>query len=235
MAALLRGVGALDVRELRIQRMLLRHFGVTRESADRMLAERPSRVHEGLQYLLYVRDIDHTRVKRSWSAYLLKLVDGDANFAGDVRYQQWLVRRRRDVANLPGSGVGGVVGAAESVIARPCVAGDIAPVPPLPRVPLIDAARTEAVSADAAELWKAVRVRAAARYPSTHAAFVEDLAAFDLVEGTLTCVTATPFTLQMLERVGLLPIERELQEKTGDRVSKLRVEIFDPARHTVHS
>ncbi len=67
MAALLRGVGALDVRELRIQRMLLRHFGVTREHADRMLTERPSRVYEALQYLLYVQDIDHARVKRSWS------------------------------------------------------------------------------------------------------------------------------------------------------------------------
>ena len=84
MAALLRGVGALNARELRVQRMLLRHFGVTRENTDRMFAERPSRVHEALQYLLYVRDIDQHAGKRSWSAYLLKLVDGDANFSGDV-------------------------------------------------------------------------------------------------------------------------------------------------------
>jgi hypothetical protein len=224
--------------------MLLRHFGVTRENADRMFAERPSRVHEALQYLLYVRDIDHTRVKRSWSAYLLKLVDGEANFSGDVRYQQWLARRRRGLVNWPGSSsigsgefrqaAGEHHGIVESTVARSRVLGDITLVPPLPRVPLIDAARTAAVSADAAELWDAVRPKAAAHYPSTHAAYVEDLAAFDLVDDTLTCVTATAFTLQMLERAGLLPIERELRGKTDNRVSKMRVEIFDPARHTVH-
>lgn len=242
MAALLRGVGALDVRELRIQRMLLRHFGVTRENADRMLAERSSRVYEALQYLLYVRDIDHTRVKRSWSAYLLKLVDGDANFSGDVRYQQWLARRRRGMVTSPGGGSSSVSqgdeehrGTADSAVSRPRVLGDIALVPPLPRVPLIDAARTMAVSSHAAELWSVVRPRAAARYPSTHAVYVEDLAAYDLVDDTLTCVTATAFTLQMLERAGLLPIERELQGETDNRVSRIQVEIFDPARHTMHS
>jgi Replication initiator protein A len=238
LAALLRGVGALDVRELRIQRMLLRHFGVTRENTDRILAERPSRVQEALQYLLYVRDIDHARVKRSWSAYLLKLVDGDANFSGDVRYQQWLARRRRGAVNWPGnSSLSGVQdadehqGMAESEIIRPRVLGDIALVPPLPRVPLIDAARTAAISADAAELWTAVRLTAAARYPSTHAVYVEDLAAFDLVDDTLTCVTATAFTLQMLERAGLLGIESELRSKTDNRISKVRLEVFDPTRH----
>ena len=241
MAALLRGVGALNVRELRIQRMLLRHFGVTRENADRILAERPSRVHEALQYLLYVRDIDHTRVKRSWSAYLLKLVDGDANFSGDVRYQQWLARRRRGVVNWPGNVSSRAVrgddehhSTTESTVARPRVLGDIALVPPLPRIPLIDASRTAAVSTDAAELWSAVRTKAAAQYPSTHAVYVEDLAAFDLVDDTLTCVTATAFTLQMLERAGFVAIEKELQGKTDNRVSRLRVEIFDPARHTTH-
>jgi hypothetical protein len=238
MAALLRGVGALDVRELRIQRMLLRHFGVTRENVDRILVERPSRVHEALQYLLYVRDIDHARVKRSWSAYLLKLVDGDANFSGDVRYQQWLARRRRGVVSWPGStssrGVQGADdhhGVAESETIRPRVPGDIALVPPVARVPLINAARTAAISADAAEVWNAVRPTAAARYPSTHAVYVEDLAAFDLVDDTLTCVTATAFTLHMLERAGLLPIESELQTKTENRVSKIRLEVFDPSRH----
>ncbi len=242
MAALLRGVGALDVRELRTQRMLLRHFGVTRENADRMLAERPSRVHEALQYLLYVRDIDHTRVKRSWSAYLLKLVDGDANFLGDVRYQQWLARRRRGVVSWPGSTSSRPVpgddehhSATGSMSTKPRLLGDIALAPPLPRVPLLDASRTAAVSTDAAELWSAVRSRAAAQYPSTHAVYVEDLAAFDLVDDTLTCVTATAFTLQMLERAGFIPIEKELQGKTDNRVSRLRVEIFDPVRHTMHS
>lgn len=242
MAALLRGVGAIDVRELRIQRMLLRHFGVTRENADRMLAERPSRVHEALQYLLYVRDIDHARVKRSWSAYLLKLVDSEANFAGDVRYQQWLARRRRGVVNWPGTtssnmvgGGGDHYGTAESTVARPRVLGDIALVPPLPRVPLIDAARTTAVSTDATELWGVVRLKAAAQYPSTHAVYVEDLAAFDLVNDTLTCVTATAFTLQMLERAGLLGIENELRNRTNNRVSKVRLEIFDPSRHTARA
>jgi hypothetical protein len=222
--------------------MLLRHFGVTREIVDKMLAEKPSRVHEALQYLLYVRDIDHARVKRSWSAYLLKLVDGDANFSGDVRYQQWLARRRRSMVAWPGGGSSGVVpgdeehrGPVDSAVSRPRVLGDIVLVSPLPRVALIDAARTTAISSEAAELWTVVRPRAAAQYPSTHAVYVEDLAAFDLVDDTLTCVTATAFTLQMLERAGLLPIERELQGKTGNRVSKIRVEIFDPARHTVHS
>gem|GEM_PF-2958691 len=231
MAALLRGVGALDARELRIQRMLLRHFGVTRESADRMLAERPSRVYEALQYLLYVRDIDHTRVKRSWSAYLLKLVDGDANFSGDVRYQQWLAHQRRGVT---GSGyrVHENQQTAGPIVLRPRNLDDIALAPPAQRVPIIDAARTAAISPDAAELWSVVRPKAAARYPSTHAVYVEDLAAFDLVGDTLTCVTASAFTLQMLERVGLLGIESELRSETADRVSKIQLEVFDPGRHT---
>jgi hypothetical protein len=227
MAALLRGVGALDARELRVQRMLLRHFGVTRENADRMLAERPSRVYEGLQYLLYVRDIDHARVKRSWSAYLIKLVDGEANFAGDVKYQQWLARRRRGIASGPGSGGSSVIRLDHGKIAD-----DVGQVPPLPRVPVIDAARTAAISSEAVDLWHSVRPVAAARYSSAHAAYVEDLAPFNLEDDTLTCVTATAFTLQMLERAGLLPIERELSDKTGSRVSKLRLEVFDPVRHT---
>jgi hypothetical protein len=242
MAALLRGVGALDARELRVQRMLLRHFGVTRESADRMFAERPNRVHEALQYLLYVRDIDHTRVKRSWSAYLLKLVEGDANFSGDVRYQQWLARRRHGVVNWPGNDSARPAKAAdedpgtgEATVIRQHGLGDIAQVPQLPRIPVIDPSRTAAVSSDAAELWSVVRPRAAACYPSTHAVYVEDLAAFNLVDDTLTCVTATAFTLQMLERVGFLPIEKELQGKTDNRVSKIRVEVFDPVRHTTHT
>jgi predicted thioesterase len=62
--------------------------------------------------------------------------------------------------------------------------------------------------------------------------YVEDLAPFDLVDDTLTCVTATAFTLQMLERVGLSLIEKHLRSKTDNRVSKMRVEVFDPARHT---
>jgi hypothetical protein len=227
MAALLRGVGALDARELRVQRMLLRHFGVTRENADRMLAERPSRVYEALQYLLYVRDIDHARVKRSWSAYLIKLVDGEANFAGDVKYQQWLGRRRRGITSGPGSGAGSVIR-----LDHGKMADDVSQVPPLPRVPVMDAARTAAISSKAVDLWHSVRPAAAARYSSAHSAYVEDLAPFDLEDDTLTCVTATAFTLQMLERAGLLPIERELSDKTGSRVSKLRLEIFDPLRHT---
>jgi hypothetical protein len=232
MAALLRGVGALDIRELRIQRMLLRHFGVTREHADRMLTERPSRVYEALQYLLYVRDIDHTRVKRSWSAYLIKLVDGEANFAGDVKYQQWLVRHRRGVSDWRAGDVTPVIRLGDGRPGGESHSPEELGVTPLPRVALIDAARTAPVSAEAVDLWRAVRPAAAARYPSTHAVYVEDLAPFDLVDDTLTCVTATAFTLQMLERAGLLPIEKELQGRTDNRVSKMRVEIFDAARHT---
>jgi len=55
------------------------------------------------------------------------------------------------------------------------------------------------------------------------------------MDDTLTCVTATAFTLQMLERVGLLPIEIELQGRTDNRVSKVRVEVFDPSRHTLRA
>ena len=235
MAALLRGVGALDVRELRIQRMLLRHFGVTREHADRMLTERPSRVYEALQYLLYVRDIDHARVKRSWSAYLLKLVDGEANFAGDVKYQQWLSRHRRGISDVDAGDTTPVIRLGEGRAGTGNPRPERSEVAPLPRIPLIDAARTAAVSTEAVELWRAVRTAAAARYPSTHAVYVEDLAPFDLMDDTLTCVTATAFTLQMLERVGLLPIEIELQGRTDNRVSKVRVEVFDPSRHTLRA
>ena len=249
MAALLRGVGALDARELRVQRMLLRYFGVTREAADRMLAERPSRVHDALQYLLYVRDTDHTRVKRSWSAYLLKLVDGDANLAGDVKYQSWLARQRRqalrgEVVELPrvatiepdGRNAGAVANPAAASSARPAELGrpdwpDWADVAALPRVPRLDAARTVPVTREAAALWSQVRARAAARYGPTQSAYVEDLAAFDLAGGTLTCVTGTEFTLGMLEGAGLAPIESELRAATDGRVSSLRVEVFRPERH----
>jgi hypothetical protein len=240
MAALLRGVGALDARELRVQRMLLRYFGVTREHADRMLAERPSRVHEALQYLLYVRDTDHTRVKRSWSAYLLKLVDGDANVAGDVKYQAWLSRQRRqllrgEVAELP------PLGSPAATPAHPAPATSSSSVGPRPiegldeavRAPAFDAARTVPNSDVAVALWARVRARAAAHYARTHSAYVEDLAAYDLTGHTLTCVTATEFTLRKLEAAGIAAIEQELSVASDGAVSSLSIEVFQPGRHAV--
>ncbi len=231
MAALLRGVGALDARELRVQRMLLRYFGVTREAADRMLAERPNRVHDALQYLLYVRDTDVARVRRSWSAYLLKLVDGDANLAGDVKYQGWLARQRRQVLRrdvvqiLPhGTGETGVAPAAS-------VGDGTADARHGARTPLLDAARTVARSTEARALWDRVRPAAAARYASTHSAYVEDLAAYELQGDTLCCVTATEFTLRKLEAVGTVPVEEELRRATGGAVRTLRLEVFQPERH----
>lgn len=240
-AGLLRGVGALDSRELRVQRMLLRYFGLTRDAADRMLADRPSRVHEALQYLLYVRDTDHTRVKRSWSAYLLKLVDGEVNLAGDVKYQAWLARRRRvsvessDALRFSGPSIGsaGIVASPRTVTSGG-VRSDLALVSSSSRVPLIDAARTVAVNPEATTLWARVRARAAAHYPATHAAYVEDLAAFDMAGDTLICVTASAFTAQMLENAGLTPIESELRRATDDRVSMIRLEVFQPERHVAH-
>jgi hypothetical protein len=250
MAALLRGVGALDLRELRVHRMLLRYFGVTRDATDRMLAERPSRVHDALQYLLYVRDTDRARVKRSWSAYLLKLVDGDANLAGDVRYQAWLARQRRqvqrrDVVELSQSGAGGMSGSAERLAVAPGAAAgfgaarDAGPVAdgaqlvlPALRAPVLDAARTVPVSRDASALWVQVKAAAAARYSPTHRAYVEDLVAFDLGGDTLTCVTSTEFTLRMLESAGLAGIEAELSAASAGAVSQLHVEAFQRGRHT---
>lgn len=249
MAALLRGVGALDARELRVQRMLLRYFGVTREAADRMLAERPSRVHEALQYLLYVRDTDHTRVKRSWSAYLVKLVDGDANLAGDVKYQTWLARQRRQIArreitelprSLPSVEVPTITQSASAATIRPQLVsndGDDAAVSGAPvtmarRVPALDVGRTVPLRAEATALWYRVRGRATARYSPTHAAFVEDLVAFDLSGQTLTCVTGTEFTLRMLTVAGITAIEDELRAVTDGEVSALRLEVYQPERHS---
>jgi hypothetical protein len=240
MAALLRGVGSLDVKELRVHRMLLRYFGVTREVADRMLAERPSRVHDALQYLLYVRDTDHARVKRSWSAYLLKLVDGDANFAGDVRYQTWLGRQRRqaqrrEVVELPTAPTAparlesGSRSPATQIVRAADASQSV--LPPL-RTPVIDAARTIPISSEATALWARVRAPAAAKFSPTHRAFVEDLVAFDLVGDTLISVTATEFTLRMLETAGLTAIETELATASAGGVSRLQVEIFEPNRHT---
>ena len=241
MAGLLRGVGALDSRELRVQRMLLRYFGVTRDAADQMLAERPSRVHDALQYLLYVRDTDHTRVKRSWSAYLLKLVESGMNLAGDVKYQHWLARRRQasiDVSDAPrSSGPAaasvGTITSSQVVTARG-VRGELALVSSASRVPLMDAARTIAINPDATIVWARIRTRAASHYPPTHAAYVEDLAAFDLTDGTLTCVTASAFTLQMLENAGVADIESELRRATDGQVSVIRLEVFQPERHVAH-
>jgi hypothetical protein len=240
MAALLRGVGALDMRELRLQRMLLRYFGVTREQSDRVLAEHPSRVHEALQYLLYLRDTDHTRVKRSWSAYLLKLVDGDANLAGDVRYQAWLARQRRVLSG------GDAVAPTVELVTPPVqsATGHVAGYTPAhaglrlltgvaeaSRVPAIDAARTVPVSREAVLLWSRTRELAAARYPQTHRAYVEDLAAYELTGDTLTCVSATEFTLRKLESAGVAPIEEELSNASSGVVRNLRIEVFEPERH----
>ena len=216
-AALLRGVGALDPRESRVQRMLLRYFGVTRELADRMLGERPNRVYEALQYLLYLRDTDHTRVKRSWAAYLVKLVDGDANFAGDVKFQDWLVRHRRQIA-VPSPAVLPVGAALSAPLAEE-------------RMPAADVSRTAVRSSSATELWNAVRGRAAARYGPTHSAYVEDLVAFDLADSMLTCVAASDFAARKLEAVGLGLIEDELRVATEGQVTTLRVEPFRLERH----
>ncbi len=243
MAALLRGVGALDARELRVQRMLLRYFGVTRDHADRMLANRPSRVHDALQYLLYVRDTDHTRVKRSWAAYLLKLVDGETNLAGDVRYQAWLQRQRQqralsepialgrsgveadgEVARVPGDG-----GQYRSLTVVKAAEGDR--LPESDRVPAIDVARTVPISEDAVAVWSRTRERAVARYPQTHRAYVEDLAPYDLVGDTLTCISASEFTLRKVESVGLEAIQEELSAASDGRVTVLHLEVFQRERH----
>ena len=243
MAALLRGVGALDARELRVQRMLLRYFGVTRDHADRMLAERPSRVHDALQYLLYVRDTDHTRVKRSWAAYLLKLVDGETNLAGDVRYQAWLQRQRQQRASSDpialarssmeaGAGVAHATGDGQQNRSLPITRLERADwLPEVERVPAINAARTVPVSKDAVALWSRARDRAVARYPQTHRAYVEDLAAYDLVGDTLTCITASEFTLRKVESVGLEAIQDELSAASDGQVTVLHLEVFQRERH----
>lgn len=235
-AALLRGVGALDARELRVQRMLLRYFGIRREQADRLLAERPSRVHEALQYLLYVRDTDRARVKRSWSAYLLKLVDGEANLAGDVRYQAWLTAHQRPPGTAhvgsPESKGGSVQRLQPGVSQENDIAPDAAQaVGSVDRIPAIDAARTIPVSSEATQLWSRVRGQAAARYPHTHRAYVEDLAAYDLVGDTLICVSTSEFTLRKLESIGLAAIEEELASATAGRVSRLQLDVFRRERH----
>ena len=235
-AALLRGVGMLDARESRVHRILLRFFGLTREQADRVLAEHPSRVHDVLQYLLYVRETDHLRVKRSWSAYLLKLVDGGVNLAGDVRYQSWLARRRRlepraEVVALPLSDYTPLTLADLSGVERSLAAVPGSTIVEGLRLPVHDASRTVPVSAEAVTVWTLVRGRAAARYPHTHSAYVEDLAPYDLSGGILTCVSATEFTLRKLEAIGLGPICEELTQATHGAVSSVQVEIFSPERH----
>ena len=103
---------------------------------------------------------------------------------------------------------------------------------PALRAPLLDAARTIPVSTDAPVLWARVKAPAAARFSPTHRAFVEDLVAFDLAGDTLTCVTSTEFTLQMLESAGLSGIESELSTATAGTVSRLQIEAFRPGRHT---
>jgi hypothetical protein len=231
---------------LRVQRMLLRYFGVTRDHADRMLAERPSRVHDALQYLLYVRDTDHTRVKRSWAAYLLKLVDGEMNLAGDVRYQAWLQRQRRQRASADpialarsgvetDAGVAHVTGDGQPDRSLPITrVGQADWLPEIERIPAIDAARTVPVSKGAVALWSRARDRAVARYPQTHRAYVEDLAAYDLVGDTLTCISASEFTLRKVESVGLEPIQEELSAASDGQVTVLHLEVFQRERHEGH-
>jgi hypothetical protein len=223
--------------------MLLRYFGVTRDHADRMLAEWPSRVHDALQYLLYVRDTDHTRVKRSWAAYLLKLVDGETNLAGDVRYQAWLQRQRQQRASSDpialarsrkeaDAGVAHAPGDRQQDRSLPITrVGQADWLPEVERVPAIDAARTVPVSKEAVALWSRVRDRAVARYPQTHRAYVEDLAPYDLMGDTLTCISASEFTLRKVESVGLEAIQEELSAASDGQVTVLHLEVFQRERH----
>ena len=87
------------------------------------------------------------------------------------------------------------------------------------------------VSTEAVLLWGRVRERAAARYPQTHCAYVEDLAPYELAADTLTCVSATEFTLRKLESAGMSSIEEELTGALSGVVRRLRIEVFDPERH----
>jgi len=212
-AALLRGVGALDPRESRLQRLLLRYFGVTRTAADRMLGERPNRVYEALQYLLYIRETDHTRVKRSWAAYLAKLVDEDVNFSGDVKFQEWLRRRRREIQPSPET---------RTALSEPVA---------IERLRAAESRHVLPRTASATELWGKVRERAARRYEPTHSAYVEDLIAYDLSDETLTCVVGSEFALRKLKAAGLGGIEDELQAATDGQVTQVRLEHFRPDRH----
>jgi len=99
----------------------------------------------------------------------------------------------------------------------------------------LDARRATPINSEAVDLWTDVRERAIARYPVTHAAYVEDLAAFDVSGDELTCISSTPFTLRKLESFGLGPLEQELRTASEGRVTRIRLEAFDPVRHEVKS
>jgi hypothetical protein len=180
-----------------------------------MLGERPNRVYEALQYLLYIRETDHTRVKRSWAAYLAKLVDDDVNLSGDVKFQEWLARRRREVE--PGPRL-------RAALSEPVA---------VERMPAVDSSHVSPRTVSATELWDSIRERVATKYELTHSAYVEDLVAYDLSGDTLTCVAGSEFALRKLRAAGLDAIEAELEAATDGRVTRLRLEPYHPERHAV--
>jgi hypothetical protein len=98
LASLLRGVGAADLHETRVQLAFLRAFGVDASVARTLVEGDAAAVHEALLYALFLRETAPHEVQRSWSRMLVDRVEQKRSNAGVVGFESWLRKRRASLA-----------------------------------------------------------------------------------------------------------------------------------------
>ncbi|CAN5787404.1 hypothetical protein BH23GEM5_BH23GEM5_24070 [soil metagenome] len=90
-ASALRGVGLLDLHEVRLQLLLLNRFGVSSRVARQLVREQAHQVYWVLAYMVYREEIDEPADNPG--GFIRRLVQDGYNPRGDDGFQRWYERR----------------------------------------------------------------------------------------------------------------------------------------------
>ncbi len=165
-AGWLRGVGAPDLTEHRVLRLLLGSLDVAPRTAERLVAESAGQVRQMLAYVFYQRE--RGQAVRSPGRYVIDGVAGGWTYDGHEDFQRWLRAREADARLAPRLGRGDA-GAEPAVAARPDAAAKAAAVgangttgPDPAAAPDVPALALPPVDADVRGWWEVAAAEAAA-------------------------------------------------------------------------
>lgn len=97
LSGLLRGIGLTDPPDVRVLYAGLRAFGVSKEKARAMIAEKPGQVTEVLLRAHHLQKTAPESVTKSWAGWIVYNVERDTPFVGEVNFRKW---RDRALARL---------------------------------------------------------------------------------------------------------------------------------------
>lgn len=241
-AAYLRGLGLLDLRQLRVQVAALHALGLPVAEARAMTLEDSGYVHDLLLHVLFTRQQQPGSVK-NWPAYVKSAFAGRWSFAGNRRFEAWKGALHR--ARIADDGLGLQESSLElprGSADEPAIRGRAGPehdgragVPkgPAGRDAPGEEARVERCqvrprSEAAADLWADIQdqvlERVIAEVGESRAgllAAIQAVAAWDLENGTLVLVDTSPFILRSLTTEAEL-VARILSEVSGGRATGFR-------------